>query len=290
MSSLYLVYLFIAKFALVYIHTVTASIAAIRATKALRLDFLQSLLRQDMSYFDSKDAGSPSVKVTTNGNLVTNGISEKLAVFVQSCATFVAAFVVAFAVQWKLTLITVCVVPTIVIVTGVCMGIEVKSEDKLMGIYSRASLVAEEVFSSISTVHAFWLQPVMAKRYEEYLAEMERVGMKKSPNYGVLFSTEFFCVYAGYGLAFWQGIRMYARGEVHEPGDIVTCVCCLAGWMALLILWQCHLRCSRCRHSSDSSRASNHHYHQSGCCCGRALPRHRQEVCYRLPLNRGIDT
>ncbi|KAH1862680.1 hypothetical protein KXW42_006259 [Aspergillus fumigatus] len=215
--ALYLVYLFIAKFVLVYIHTAAASIAAIRATKALRLDFLHSLMRQDMSYFDSNAAGSPSVKVT-------NGLSEKLSVFVQSCATFIAAFVVAFAVQWKLTLITVCIVPTIVIVTGICMGIDVKNEDKLMGIYSRASLVAEEVFSSISTVHAFWLQPVMAKRYEDHLAELERVGMKKSPNYGVLFSTEFFCVYAGYGLAFWQGIRMYARGEVHEPGDIVTVI------------------------------------------------------------------
>ncbi|KAF7114780.1 hypothetical protein CNMCM5793_000319 [Aspergillus hiratsukae] len=222
--ALYLVYLGVAKFALVYIHTVAASIAAIRATKALRLDFLQSLFRQDMTFFDSKDAGSPSVKVTTNGNLVTNGISEKLSLFVQSCATFVAAFVVAFAVQWKLTLITICVVPSIVVVIGVCMAIDVKNEDMLMGIYSRASLVAEEVFSSISTVHAFWLQPVMAKRYEDYLAEMERVGMKKSPNYGVLFSTEFFCVYSGYGLAFWQGIRMFARGEVHEPGDIVTVI------------------------------------------------------------------
>jgi ATP-binding cassette subfamily B (MDR/TAP) protein 1 len=216
------VYLFIAKFFLVYIHTVLVSIAAIRATKALRLDFLQSLLRQDMTYFDAEEAGSPSVKVTTNGNLVTNGISERLSVFVQSCSTFVAAFVVAFAVQWKLTLITVGVVPTIVIVTGICMTIEVKSENRLMEIFSQASLHAEGVFSSIATVHAFWLQPTMARRYEEFLAEVERVGKKKSPNYGVLFSTQFFSVYSGYGLAFWQGIRMFARGEVDDAGDIVT--------------------------------------------------------------------
>ncbi|KAF3479555.1 multidrug resistance protein 1 [Arthroderma uncinatum] len=222
--SLYLVYLFILKFILVYIHTVAASIAAIRATKSLRLDFLRSLLRQDTSYFDSKKDGSPSVKVTANGNIITNGISEKLSIFVQSCATFVAAFAVAFGVQWKLTLITTCIVPAILIVTGVCMSIEVKSEDKLMAILSRSSLVAEEVFSSISTVHAFWLQPVMAKRYEGFLAELESVGIKKSPNYGTLFSTEFFCVYSGYGLAFWQGVRMYARGEVDEPGDIVTVI------------------------------------------------------------------
>lgn len=65
--TLYFVYLFVAKFVLVYVYSLGASIAAIRTTKALRLDFLQSLLRQDISFFDSKEGGSPSVKVTTNG-------------------------------------------------------------------------------------------------------------------------------------------------------------------------------------------------------------------------------
>ncbi|KAG9254831.1 ABC transporter transmembrane region-domain-containing protein [Emericellopsis atlantica] len=209
-------------FFLVYIHTVLLSLVVIRATSALRMDFLQSFLRQDMTYFDSNYGGSPSIKVTANGNLVTNGISERLSILVQSCSTFVAAFVVAFAVQWKLTLITLGVVPTIVIVTGVCMTIEVKSENVLMSIWSQASLLAEGVFSSITTVHAFWLQPTMARRYEGYLAELECVGKKKSLSYGVLFATQFFCVYAGYGLAFWQGVRMFARGEISDPGQVVT--------------------------------------------------------------------
>jgi len=65
--TLYFVYLFVAKFVLVYVYSLGASIAAIRTTKALRLDFLQSLLRQDISFFDSSEGGSPSVKVTTNG-------------------------------------------------------------------------------------------------------------------------------------------------------------------------------------------------------------------------------
>ena len=65
--TLYFVYLFVAKFVLVYVYSLGASVAAIRTTKALRLDFLQSLLRQDISFFDSKEGGSPSVKVTTNG-------------------------------------------------------------------------------------------------------------------------------------------------------------------------------------------------------------------------------
>lgn len=220
--TLYFVYLFIAKFVLVYIHSLGASMAAIRTTKAFRLDFLQSLLRQDMTFFDSKDGGSPSVKVTTNGNLVNNGVSDKVTLMVQSISTMVAAFVIAVAVQWKLALICVCILPTIIVVMGISATIDIYQEKKGMAIYSQAGLLAEEVFSSIATVHAFWLQPLMFKKYDALLAEAEHFGMKKSPNYGVMFSSSFFCVYAGYGLAFWQGIRMYASGEIDQPGKIVT--------------------------------------------------------------------
>ena len=141
---------------------------------------------------------------------------------VQNMATFVAAFVIAFAVQWKLTLITICIVPVIIVVTGICSVIDIKQEAGIMSIYSRAGVLAEEVFSTMTTVHAFFLQPLMAQRYDEHLAEAETAGMKKSANYGIMFSTQFFCIYAGYGLAFWQGIRMYASGEIDQPGKIVT--------------------------------------------------------------------
>lgn len=175
-----------------------------------------------MTFFDSKDGGSPSVKVTTNGNLVNNGIADKLSTTIQNLSTFVTAFIIAFAVQWKLTLITIAIVPVIIIVTGVCAGIDIKQEEGVMKVYSQAGMLAEEVFSTITTVHAFWLQPLMSQRYDTYLAEAERLGMKKSANYGVMFSTQFFCIYAGYGLAFWQGIRMYVSGEIDQPGKIVT--------------------------------------------------------------------
>lgn len=220
--TLYFVYLFVAKFVLVYIYSLGASVAAIRTTKALRLDFLQSLLRQDITYFDSKEGGSPSVKVTTNGNSVNNGISDKLLLLIQSISTMISAFIIALAVNWKLALICVCILPTIIIVTGLSATIDIMQEGRITKIYSEAGLLAEEVFSSIATVHAFWLHPLMFKKYDALLAETERLGMKKSPNYGVMFSSSFFCVYAGYGLAFWQGIRMYISGEIAQPGTIIT--------------------------------------------------------------------
>ena len=196
------------------------SIAAIRTTKALRIDFIKHILRQNIAYFDSDAAASVTVQATTNGNNVNNGISEKLTLTIQGISTFVSAFIVAFVIQWKLTLITISIVPTILIVTGICIGIDTKNEAQLLPIYSKAGLIAEEVFSTVRTVHSFWLNPLLSNRYDKLLGDAMKVGMKKSPNYAVLFSSEFFCVYCGYGLAFWQGIRRYQSGEISDAGDV----------------------------------------------------------------------
>jgi ATP-binding cassette subfamily B (MDR/TAP) protein 1 len=46
--------------------------------------------------------------------------------------------------------------------------------------------------------------------------------MKKNILYGVMFGGEYFIVYAGTGLAFWQGIAMINRGEVTNLGTVFT--------------------------------------------------------------------
>lgn len=222
--TLYFLYLFVAKFALFYTHSVLISIAAIRTTKALRVDFVKNALRQNIAYFDSADTGSVTSNVTTSANNVSSGISEKLTLTVQGLSTFVTAFIVAFAVQWKLTLITISIVPTIVLVVGVCLGIMTKWENQMLDIYSQAGKLAEEVFSTMRTVHAFWLNPLLSRKFDKLLVDAEVIGMKNSPVWAVLFSTEFFCIYSGYGLAFWRGIRMYASGEITQPGQVFTVI------------------------------------------------------------------
>ena len=75
---------------------------------------------------------------------------------IQSISTMVSAFVIALAVQWKLALICFCILPTIIIVTGISATIDIIQESGISKIYSEADLMAEEVFSSIATVHSYW--------------------------------------------------------------------------------------------------------------------------------------
>ncbi|KAF5976895.1 P-loop containing protein, partial [Fusarium bulbicola] len=222
--TLWFVYLFVAKFTLSYIWLFTISLSAIRTTKALRVNFLESTLRQNIGFFDLHGLGSMSMLVTTNGDLVNDGISEKLGLLLQGISTFVTAFIVAFAIQWKLTLITLGIVPSILVVTVISVSIDAKHEANIMSHYSKAGAIAEDVFASMKTVHSFSAVPHFAKMFDVHLKDGQAEGMKKSLNLCVLFSIQYFCVYSGYGLAFWQGIRRYANGEIKESGDVVTVI------------------------------------------------------------------
>ncbi|PNY26307.1 Leptomycin B resistance protein pmd1 [Tolypocladium capitatum] len=222
-SRLYFIYLFVAKFLLTYIGTVLVNIAAIRTTKELRVDFVRQTLRQEISFFDTPSS-SISGQIATNGNLVNNGISEKLGVAVQAVSSFATAFIVAFAVQWKLTLIVLATVPLNLVLTFLCVAKDTTLEYRMFDIYTHSGSLADEAFSTIRTAHAFWAFPKLAARFDAILERAAIIGRRKSPLYAVMFPIEFFCVIAGYGLAFWQGIRMYASGEITQPGTVVTVI------------------------------------------------------------------
>lgn len=146
---LYFVYLFIGRFVIGYVATLCICIAAARTTNSLRKAFLESLLRQEISHFDMQGNGSAATQVTTSkmstitrpslsltgmldGNRINQGIAEKLLTCVTGISLFFSAYVVALAVQWKLALITMSVIPAIILVVGTCIGIDAPVEARIV--------------------------------------------------------------------------------------------------------------------------------------------------------------
>ena len=125
-----------------------------------------------------------------------------------------SSFVVAFVTQWKLTLIASVIVPSTLLVVGICSTIEAQLESKLLQVLAQAGSLAESILSSVRTVHAFGLRPRLVRNFDNYLQNAQGIGNKKSALFGVLFSAEYSITYAGTALTFWQGIRMIANHEV----------------------------------------------------------------------------
>ncbi|KAG8630774.1 hypothetical protein KVT40_002393 [Elsinoe batatas] len=220
--ALRFVYIFIARFVLTYIFISAFTISGIRISRTIRQAFLRATLRQEIAYFDSGEGGSVTMKVTTNGNQLQNGISDKVGSTVQAMAACIGAITIGLVIQWKLMLITLSIAPVMLIVIGVVVTFITKIESRQLKIFSAAGALAEDIVGSVRNVQAFWMRPRLVQRYDQYLEQAHAEGRKQSVPWGFLFSIEYFCIYAGFALAFWQGIRMFRSGEITNPGDIVA--------------------------------------------------------------------
>ncbi|KAH6893210.1 P-loop containing nucleoside triphosphate hydrolase protein [Thelonectria olida] len=220
--ALYFVYLGIGRFVLSYTYNTLLTYSAYRIVRNIRHAYLRAALRQEVAYYDFGTGGSIATQATSNGRLIQGGIAEKLGLTFQGLSAFITAFIIAFIVQWKLTLICLCIAPATIIVMGVVAGIEAGHETKILEIYSQANSFAEGVIASVRTVHAFEMRARLVDKFDKYLDDAHQVGKKISPLFGLMFSIEYCIIYLGFGLAFWQGIKMFSTGEITEAGDIFT--------------------------------------------------------------------
>lgn len=138
----------------------------------------------------------------------------------QGLSAFVSAFVLAFVTQWKLTLICCCIAPATLLVMGVSSAIEATVETKILQVHAQGSSFVESILSSARTVQAFGLRERLVKDFDNYLHDAHKLGNKKNLLFGCMFSAEYFIIFAGMGLCFWQAIGMLASGEVEQPGDV----------------------------------------------------------------------
>ncbi|KAH7148249.1 P-loop containing nucleoside triphosphate hydrolase protein [Dactylonectria macrodidyma] len=220
--ALNFVYIGIARFGCTYLYSSLFTYVSFHLTRNIRYSYLRAAFSQEIGFFDQGVGGSISMQATSNGKLIQSGTSEKLGAFVQAVATFVAAFVVAFMTQWKLALIVSSIVPVLILVVGSVAIIDGQVEIKILKIYGQAGSYAENILGSIRTIHAFSLRPRVIAKYETFLQNAFSYGMKKNLLYGVMFGGEYFIVYSGMGLAFWQGVNMISRGEISDVGVVFT--------------------------------------------------------------------
>ncbi|GFR58631.1 ATP-binding cassette, sub-family B (MDR/TAP), member 4 [Elysia marginata] len=98
--------------------------------------------------------------------------------------------------------------------------------------YAKAGGVAEEVFSSIRTVHAFNGQEKESQRYQETLVKAREYGIKKSIASGIGQGASWGVIVCTLGLGFWYGGKLVRDGD-YDVDEM------MAVFMVALIGCQC---------------------------------------------------
>ncbi|KAI9744703.1 MAG: hypothetical protein M1818_001628 [Claussenomyces sp. TS43310] len=219
--TLYIVYLWIAKFVLSYVSMYTYRIVGLRISAAIRLAYLRTLFDQPISTLDKLPPGQAASTITNAANLLQLGISEKVARFFEATALLISAFVIAFVYSWKLTLVTSSMILFVVTIYSILVPIMVKLQKSKEHADAKALSIASEAFDAIRMIVACGAESRVAARFSGWVEESRRRGLKLSPVHGLSMAPVFFSVYADYALSFWFGIRLYSRGDIKSVSTVL---------------------------------------------------------------------
>ncbi|KAJ7673942.1 P-loop containing nucleoside triphosphate hydrolase protein [Mycena polygramma] len=235
-NATYMTILGLGVFLTTYLYMHTWVLTSELSSRRIRERYLQCVLRQDPTFFDSVGAGEIVTRIQTDTNLVQQGISEKVALCVFFVAGFISGFVLAFVRSWRMALVLTTMLPFMML-TGGIMG-------KLVGKYTKDSLkhvaeggtLAEETISTIRTAHAFGTQETLATLYDAFIFKARMVDLRSSTITGFGIGTFYFAIFSSYALAFSYGVTLVNRGEANAGTVVTVFMAILTGTFSLVIL------------------------------------------------------
>lgn len=192
-----------------------------RQTQILREQYVSSILRQEIGWFDVGSAAELSTKVADLSGKVQDGVGRKLSDCIQYFFQISGAFVVAFYLSWRLSLVLLVCFPVVGAAGYFMISAIGEATTNALSQYAAAGGLATESLNSIRTVSALNLQPFVIQRYREHLTNAMNVGIYKGFRVGLGNGLLFCACFCCYALAFWYGSLLVAedvRGDCSGDG------------------------------------------------------------------------
>jgi ATP-binding cassette subfamily B (MDR/TAP) protein 1 len=230
---LYFLYLGIGQFITTYIAVVGFIYTGEHVTQKLREHYLAAVLRQNIAIFDNLGAGEITTTITANMDTVLLGVSEKLALTITALTTFVAALIVGFTRNWRLSFALLSIAFAVLsVMTGFSVFI-FRFTKRSIDAYAPGSATAEEALTSIRTVTAFNGQNKLANKYEQNLIDTMRWGFKTKTAVGDMIATMMLITYFAYALGFWESSRLLVAGQANLSETLTVLLALLTGAVSI---------------------------------------------------------
>ncbi|KAL8708165.1 MAG: hypothetical protein Q9220_006926 [cf. Caloplaca sp. 1 TL-2023] len=217
-----IVYVSVANFFAIYIHTGCWSLFGERLVRRLRENYFRGLLRQEVAFFDNMPAGDVAARLTSDIETIRSGVSEKVGIVISSFSYLLGAYIVAFIKNAKLAAILVSLIPAYIAMT-VVGGKYVKKYTGGTSKYVGAALtVASECLSNVALVQALGADVRLEAKFSASLRKAQKEGLKKAIATASQFGLLFFIAYSANALAFWQGSRTIASSIDEDQSSITA--------------------------------------------------------------------
>ncbi|MED6207860.1 ATP-binding cassette sub- B member 6, mitochondrial [Stylosanthes scabra] len=196
--ALSIVYIAAGVFAAGWIEVSCWILTGERQTAVIRSKYVQVLLNQDMSFFDTYG---------NNGDIVSQVLSDVL--LIQS------------ALSEKIALITLATGPFIVAAGGISNIFLHRLAENIQDAYAEAASIAEQAISYIRTLYAFTNETLAKYSYATSLQATLRYGILISLVQGLGLGFTYGLAICSCALQLWVGRFLVVHGKAHG-GEIIT--------------------------------------------------------------------
>jgi ABC-type multidrug transport system fused ATPase/permease subunit len=189
-------------------------LAAERAASGLRQQVFDTLLRQDIEFFDRHDTGELTTRLWADIPILQSALGEALADAVRF------SFIVLFGIgllaytSAQLTVFALLAVPPIV-GAALVLGRRVRARSAdVQHAHAEAGAAAAEVLAGIRTVRSFSREPFESARYSRQRARALEFARRKIAAASLLGGVSFLAGECAAVLAIWVGGRLIVSGQL----------------------------------------------------------------------------
>ncbi|XWS34691.1 hypothetical protein CRYUN_Cryun21dG0059200 [Craigia yunnanensis] len=208
-----------------------------RQASRMRMEYLKSVLRQEVGFFDNQTASSSTFQViftvTSEAHSIQDTIADKIPNCLAHLTSFILGLVVAFKLSWRLTLAALPFA-LMFIIPGLGFGkvlMNIGAEKKVA--YGNAGGIAEKAVSSIRTVYSYVAEHQTLDKFSNALQKSMELGMKQGFTKGLLIGS-MGIIYAVWAFQAWVGgVLVTEKGE--SGGAVfVAGICIIMGGLSVM--------------------------------------------------------
>ncbi|RXH69346.1 hypothetical protein DVH24_037130 [Malus domestica] len=190
------------------------SIMGENLTTRVRRMMLAAILRNEVGWFDEEEHNSNllTAKLATDAADVKSAVSERISVILQNMTSLLTSFIVAFIVEWRVSLLILATFPLLVL-ANFAQQLSLKGfAGDTAKAHAKTSMIAGEGVSNIRTVAAFNSQNKILSLFCHELRLPLLGSLRRSQTAGVLFGLSQFALHASEALILWYGAHLVSKG------------------------------------------------------------------------------
>lgn len=185
-----------------------------RIVASLRTSLYRSIISQEVAFFDERRTGELTNRLASDTTVLQNTVTVNVSMLLRFTIMAIGAIGFLFYTSWKLTLLTLTVVPVVAISAGF-FGRKMRAISRnFQDALAESTVVAEETIAGVRTVRAFAREEQEIARYSEAVEASFAIAKRRA---SIIAMLRGFIGFGGYGaiaVVLWFGGNMLVEGTI----------------------------------------------------------------------------